>query len=134
MFEFFATVTMVFGLMVMIGLLAVGMGYRGHLSAPAPLLCYFSRGVTLIAGAMSARLAYWDLFFTWLELHDRAKWEWWAQVTGGTNVNEVFHVPMMARVVYSLMALHLLLPEAERHRWRWWYACLYPIRLAIRRD
>lgn len=132
MFEIFAGLTMTLGGMVMIGLLAVGVGYRGHLSAPAPLLRHFSWGVVLITVSMAARLTYWDLFFTWLELHDPAAWKAWTALTGGTNINIVFLIPTLIGVYHSLKALHLLVPEAERHRWRWWSVCLYPVQIFIK--
>lgn len=89
---------------------------------------YMVRGVVVTAFTVVLRSGYWDFAQFLFGGH----WEAVKSALGGQSISAVFNLLMVLAAYYFLCSRWVLIPEDERHRWRWWNAWLHPNGLRLR--
>lgn len=89
---------------------------------------YLVRAVMFGSFAAILRTGYWDL----LPFLLGERWEAVRIMLGGPSISTVFNAPLILSAYYILCSRLVLIPEEDRHRWRWWNAWLHPTGLRLR--
>lgn len=79
-------------------------------------------GVISLLLTLAMRLIHWDM----VAFAMGSDWENYRAMLGGKEFNAVFNVLTMIACFAMLRGRLLLIPEEDRHRWRWWSAWLHP--------
>lgn len=109
-----------------IGMICVAWGYRHALRNRGTATWHFAMSMATLAGSMGLRWLYWDVIWTTLRNRAPDLASALSAAHGGTSINIVFNLMVLAAIYHSLKARWLLLPEKDRARWHWWSAWSHP--------
>lgn len=85
-------------------------------------------GICVVFLAIGMRLFYWDLVQSISGQH----WQAVRTALGGQEFSTVFNIPAIYGCYKLLRCRLLLIPIAERSKWRWWSAWLHPTARCLR--
>ncbi|MEP4950063.1 MAG: hypothetical protein ABJU46_03705 [Paracoccaceae bacterium] len=115
--------------LVVLMLLAVAKGYWHLIAIERGSWGYYMvRGVVLMAFIAVLRSGYWDF----AQFLFGENWDTVSAALGDQEISVVFNLSMMLAAYYFLCSRWVLIPDDERHRWRWWSAWLHPNGLRLR--
>lgn len=118
--------SVVSGLMTIVILLFVIIGFRRSINSPDDISRWFTRGLSYVIGGYVARGFYWDVFWQLFRHYDRESAYRWSEATGGTAINIVFCTIIIYGCGCFLMCRHYMIHPEERHRWPWWKSFMHP--------
>ena len=113
--DFIYDLLFVSSLLSIVGVGIMAYGYRSSLVSKDEVTRWFASSLVFLALAYALRRLTWDIAYP--------------IYAGGANyspINIVFNLINLVAVYYGLKARHLLIPESERHRWRWYTSWMHP--------
>lgn len=89
---------------------------------------YMVRAVVLGSVTAILRTGYWDMLPFGLGEY----WPYVRATMGGQTVSALFNAPLILAAYYVLCSRLMIIPENDRHNWRWWNAWMHPNGVCLR--
>lgn len=104
------------------GSIPIGYAYLRIAASDSPIVRHMAVSLFCVVSAYACRSFFWDI----VPAYAVDTWPSIIASVGGTAINAVWNGCFLYGCIRGLMALHLMVPKAERPDWPVWRAWLYP--------